>query len=177
VANLKQVGLAFRMWGNDHAERFPWAVSATEGGTLEFIATEEVFRHFQAASNELNSPKILHCRTDQDRVRATNFAAGFGNRNLSYFVCLDAGEPSPSKLLSGDHNLTGGVMNACGIMTLKPDATAGYTSEMHGGVGNVGLADGSVSQVTSLSLSRALRAITNESIRLAIPLVPRSQPR
>src|SRR6266436_1087396 len=24
VSNLKQVGLAFRMWSNDHQEKFPW---------------------------------------------------------------------------------------------------------------------------------------------------------
>src|SRR5256885_8186318 len=26
VSNLKQVGLAFRMWSNDHTELFPWYV-------------------------------------------------------------------------------------------------------------------------------------------------------
>src|SRR5438552_16274038 len=26
VSNLKQVGLAFRMWSNDHQEKFPWYI-------------------------------------------------------------------------------------------------------------------------------------------------------
>src|SRR3954463_6810991 len=26
VSNLKQVGLAFRMWSNDHNEKFPWYI-------------------------------------------------------------------------------------------------------------------------------------------------------
>src|SRR5258706_5397637 len=28
VSNLKQVGLAFRMWSNDHTDKFPWDVDA-----------------------------------------------------------------------------------------------------------------------------------------------------
>ena len=31
VSNLKQIGLAFRMWSNDHQERFPWLVDEWTG--------------------------------------------------------------------------------------------------------------------------------------------------
>src|SRR2546426_9574889 len=34
VSNLKQIGLAFRMWSNDHTEKFPWQGFTTEGGLV-----------------------------------------------------------------------------------------------------------------------------------------------
>ena len=35
VNNLKQVGLAFRVWALDHQDRFPFNVPAKEAGTME----------------------------------------------------------------------------------------------------------------------------------------------
>jgi len=34
VSNLKQIGLAFRMWSNDRQERFPWQVTVADGGAM-----------------------------------------------------------------------------------------------------------------------------------------------
>src|SRR2546423_15454568 len=45
VNNLRQVGLAFRMWASDHNEDFPWAVAQTNGGTKEFAPGTEAWRH------------------------------------------------------------------------------------------------------------------------------------
>ena len=73
VSNLKQIGLAFRMWSNDHGEKFPWSVSTTNGGTLEFAAKPEVFRHYLAVSNELTSPKVLKCPVDKKRTSASSW--------------------------------------------------------------------------------------------------------
>src|ERR1044071_3122629 len=61
VSNLKQIGLAWRMWSGDHSDKFPWEVKSADGGTAEFAETPETYRHFVAASNELNSPKVLAC--------------------------------------------------------------------------------------------------------------------
>ena len=49
LSNLKQVGLAFRMWSNDNDDQFPWMTS-TNGGTLKFTQSTNVFLHFRAAS-------------------------------------------------------------------------------------------------------------------------------
>src|SRR5947199_9158800 len=65
---LKQIGLGFRMWANDHGDRFPWSVPQSNGGTFEFAMSTQVRRHFQVASNELNSPKILVCPADPGRT-------------------------------------------------------------------------------------------------------------
>ena len=66
VSNLKQIGLAFRMWSNDNGEKFPMqsSVFSTNGGSMEFNFTGEVWRHYLVLSNELSNPKILVCPMD-----------------------------------------------------------------------------------------------------------------
>ncbi len=172
VSRLKQVGLAARMWSNDHEDRFPWAVSTNKGGTLEYAASAEVFRHFVAISNEVSSPKVLVCATDRERLRATTFATPLANSNLSYFVGLDADETRPQTILSGDRNIVGGVSNGAWLVFRTTNAPA-WTRELHNLEGNVALGDGSVGQFTSRMLSNqfqsALITQTNPVIRLAIP--------
>src|SRR5689334_19262365 len=67
VSHLKQVGLAFRVWANDHGDRFPWSVPQSNGGTFEFAMSTQIWRHFEIASNELNSPKKVVCPSDPGR--------------------------------------------------------------------------------------------------------------
>src|SRR5688572_20834462 len=60
VSNLNQIGLAFRIFSNDHEGRFPWAVSTNEGGALgNFVPSNAQI--FRSISNELSTPKILVC--------------------------------------------------------------------------------------------------------------------
>src|ERR1700733_11578551 len=59
VNNLKQVGLAFRLWSGDNGDMYPMqALSKKEYGLFELNATNG-FRYFQVMSNELSTPKIL----------------------------------------------------------------------------------------------------------------------
>jgi prepilin-type processing-associated H-X9-DG protein len=99
-------------------------------------------------------------------VPAKDFGPGFSNANLSYFVSLDAGETTPQMFLSGDRNLTNGLPVQDGILLLVPDRPAGFTSELHDGQGNVGLADGSVQGFSKARLREASVGMTN---RLAMP--------
>ncbi len=173
INNLKQVGLAFRLYANDHEDRFPWAVSTNlnetnTSGSRELINSPEVFRHYQAASNELVTPKVLVCQADKKRARATDFTK-FSNANLSYFVALDADGTKPQRLLSGDRNITGGVLSNRFLRLLWATNEVGWTTELHNRAGNVGLADGSVQQVTDRSLQRQLEASESPLNRLAIP--------
>jgi hypothetical protein len=70
VNNLKQVGLAFKIWALDNQDSFPFNVSTNNGGTLEWCAPDadgfdkNAFRHLMAMSNELSTPKILVCPED-----------------------------------------------------------------------------------------------------------------
>jgi len=172
---LKQVGIAYRLFAGDHDDTYPFALSIASGGTMEFTNSPQVFRHLQVMSNELVSPKILVCPQDTRKQRAGDFlltgtSSSFNhNRNLSYFVGLDADETKPERLLSGDRNITGGTLSNGFLRLLTPSTPAGWTSEIHKNAGNIGLADGSVIQTDALALRRQLRTNTLAVIRLAIP--------
>ncbi len=155
VNNLKQCGLAFRIWEGDHDNKMPMEISSDKGGTKDFDSGADAFRHFQVLSNELSTPKILICPADT-RTVAANFI-GLGNRNLSYFIGLDADEASPQRLLDGDRNIRGQNEPQNGVLMLTPGAPVYWTPEMHGNAGNVGLCDGSVQQLTTLQLQRAVQ--------------------
>jgi prepilin-type processing-associated H-X9-DG protein len=168
ASNLKQVGLAFCVWANDHDDKFPMAVSITKSGSMEYIETGEVYRHFQVMSNEVISPKILACSADRERKRATNLVS-FNNRNLSYFVGVEADESNPDMILSGDRNITGGASAKGHLLIFRTNSSAGWSKALHNTQGNVALADGSVQQVNIAALQKQIQRVTNE-FRLAIPL-------
>ena len=117
VSNLKQVGLAFRMWSNDHADKFPWTVDLPEGTHTGAAwpggAAGPNEQIFCSISNELSSPKVLACSSDTAVTKGTTFVGGpsatnpsglndVGPDNITYFVGLDADEGKPQTILSGD---------------------------------------------------------------------------
>lgn len=167
VNNLKQCGLAFRIWAGDNNDRYPMGVSNKFGGTLEWCDEGNAFRHFQVMSNELSTPKILVCPADT-RQPAASFIR-FQNQNLSYFVGLDATETNPQMLLTGDRNITNGLPPLHSVLKLPAAKAAGWTETLHGGVGNVGLADGSVQQLTTAMLRNILRNTGDATNRVALP--------
>jgi len=176
VSNLKQVGLAQRMWSNDHTERFPFQVDPPVPTAPNSDGTKglRVLDHYRAISNELTTPKVLACGSDPTRSRATAFvpppsgavsvtlltsSAG----QISYFVGLDADETRPQTILSGDRNArqgTGVPPNTDGRLTYtqNPNTDAGWNGELHQNQGNVGLGDGSAQQLTMLSLQKQVTA-------------------
>jgi type II secretory pathway pseudopilin PulG len=155
VNNLKQSGIAFRIWADDNSNLYPMTVSTNQGGTMEFDTGANTFRHFQIMSNELYTPKILICPADT-RVAAADFAR-LNNQNVSYFVGLDANDMSPQRLLDGDRNITGESDPKNGILKLVPGQPVSWTQDIHVNQGNVGLADGSVQQLSNARLREALQ--------------------
>lgn len=153
VSNLKQIGLASRIWEGDHGNYYPMAVSETNGGTMGFVNGLNAFRHFQVMSNELSTPKVLLCpaESDENRFTGTNFV-NFSNSNLSYFVGIVANDSNFTMILSGDHNITNGTSVRKGLLALTSNAPTGWTSEIHNKVGNILLADGSVQQESTIGL-------------------------
>ena len=168
MSNLKITGLGFRMWSYDHNDQMPMMVSTNRRGSLEFIATGEVIRHFLAISNELSSPKVLACADDEGVKRATNFSL-LTSKNVSYFVGLDADETKMQMLLSGDRNLTNGLPPNNHILQATGPDTFGWTKAIHNNAGNIGLADGSAAQTTTTTLRRQLTDPSNATNRLALP--------
>src|SRR5687768_5750921 len=117
VNNLKNVGLAFRIFATDNSDRFPFEIDRAEGGTAGVTNATEIWMHFTALSNELSTPKIVICPSDAGKVDATNWGNSFtngakggtgvgANTTLSYSVGLDAAETYPQSFLSSDRNMT-----------------------------------------------------------------------
>jgi prepilin-type processing-associated H-X9-DG protein len=169
VNNLKQSGLAFRIWAGDNNDQYPMVTPVANGGTKEFDIGADTFRHFQVMSNELSTPKILVCPEDT-RVAAVNFAR-LKNQNVSYFVALEANDANPQRLLDGDRNITGSSAPENGILKLVPGGPAGWTSALHNNQGNVGLADGSVQEFSNAGLRNALKnsGDPTNTWRIALP--------
>src|SRR5215207_5896494 len=57
TSQLKSIGLAFRLFANDHGDKYPFKVQNDRDGSSSFADSPEVFRHFQVASNELITPR------------------------------------------------------------------------------------------------------------------------
>jgi hypothetical protein len=178
--NLKQVGLAFRLWALDNNDQFPMQVSVTNGGVMELAETGSAYAVFLVMSNELNTPKILLCPEESNarRVAATTFGGTRARgvipfsptNNLSYFVGLDADEMNPSRILSGDdHFAVAKQKPAPGLFLLPTNAPIVWRDERHRKAGNIGLADGSVLWIATSGLQTALIQTGLATNRLALP--------
>jgi prepilin-type N-terminal cleavage/methylation domain-containing protein len=182
VNNLKQVGLAFRVWAGDNSDRYPMAVSSASGGAQEAVwsattatATtpiqDGVTNVFMVMSNELSTPKVLYCPSDSARNPSNVFSNILGG--VSFFICGDATEDYPQMILSGDRNIgtsTGPntpslTTNVSSSATLSAWVYSTYWAwtavDLHQKSGNLGLADGSAQQVTINGLQTAFANATN----------------
>jgi prepilin-type N-terminal cleavage/methylation domain-containing protein/prepilin-type processing-associated H-X9-DG protein len=123
VNNLKQIGIAFRIFAGDHESNFPQWVSTNDMGSSEYSSKpNEIWRTYQCLSNALSTPQILvsPCNDEQKRIIATTFSSTppkvvvknnpvvlFNtNLNVSYFFSLDADESAPRSLLAGNRGVT-----------------------------------------------------------------------
>ena len=170
--NLKQIGLSYRVWAGDNNDKYPMQVSITNGGTMELtnLGSQTALMNYLVMSNELSTPKILNCPSDEQHVPFQSFSAGFGNTNISYFVGLNAEQTFPQSILSGDDNLTvNGAAVPAGILAVPTNASVVWTAERHVKAGNIGLADGSAQQVTISGVNQAFQQTGFNTNRLAIP--------
>lgn len=80
--NLKQIGVAFRLFATDNGDRFPMNVTLAEGGSQDVISYQGkantkdtssafnplyTFHAYYAARNELGTPKVVACPADSGR--------------------------------------------------------------------------------------------------------------
>ena len=157
ISNLKQVALGLRLWGNDNAGNFPWAVDLTEGGSKD---APEWADHYRACSNELITPKILLCPTDQAKTLAKAWPILAGYDNVSYFAGLTAEESKPQTLLAGNGNIIGGGggVNLYWNQYVGSSIDATWENTLHRGTGNLALSDGSVRTLTTKALREQISA-------------------
>ena len=172
VSNLKQIAVGFRIWSNDHDDKFPWQVSMANTGTLELVNGPSVSPHCLIASNELYSPKILVCPSDSKRAKVIAWPE-FDDKRLSYFIGLNADETKPQAILSGDRNITGGVRVTNRVFQFTNNSVVGFTKDLHNQQGNIALGDGSAMQVSRSALGNQINAALlspdQPALRLAIP--------
>jgi prepilin-type processing-associated H-X9-DG protein len=154
------------------------------------------YKHFAAMSNELSTPKIVVCPSDQ-RTESTVFASNIvsstatknvipfnKNANVSYFVGLEADETHPQQFLSGDRNIIcptavparndqkTSLITLLGTNHVSSGTTqtgAYYTNTMHNLQGNVGMGDGSVQQFSSSRLKESLKNTDDARNQIAFP--------
>jgi len=142
VNNLKQVGLAFRVWEGDNNDKYPMAVSTSSGGSEEntwsannsstcvapsgttYLTAQNQYwvNTFMVMSNELSTPKILACPSDANRNQDNLFgwtnapASGTAPPGfpafVSFFICGDAADSYPQMILSGDRNIGTVALNS-----------------------------------------------------------------
>jgi prepilin-type processing-associated H-X9-DG protein len=188
VSNLKQINLALRIWEGDNNNQYPMLDSTNIHGGKEWIEAGNVAGCFQVVSNELSTPRILICPADRSHTVATNFDNDFNNSHISYFLSPDASETYPQMILDGDDNFElHGVVVKSGLFAAPSSAPIVWGPGRHGDVpvhhfwtrtphnfvGNLGFADGSVAEESSLGLQNALQYAVNGTPfmtnRFAIP--------
>jgi prepilin-type N-terminal cleavage/methylation domain-containing protein len=190
TSNLRQIGLGLKTWALDFNDRYPMQVPASEGGPPNQAAfntspygAQFMYQVFGVLSNELTTPKLLVCPSDERTAAPTlSIAAGntatstyLANGNVSLFVARDAREDNPQMLVVGDRNIVGqapgGAVpspvpgNGFGNVGAIPlgtnfnssTQTPAWTDKIHRGNGNVLMSDGSAQQVTSARLRELLR--------------------
>jgi type II secretory pathway pseudopilin PulG len=176
--NLKEIGMAYRLWAGDNGDLVPPQQTVKEGGWADLLTNADqgaiCWTNYAIMATDLvndlgQSPKLVICPADE-RTAAISFTNGFDNTHLSYFVGVSANDIFPQSIQGGDRNLgsgpdafrgygfspDGGKGNDVAIQTnslLKP---VSWSARMHsggyaGGYGNIVLADGSSQQTTSAS--------------------------
>lgn len=145
VNNLKNVGLAYRIWATDNNDLFPFQLSTNNGGSREL--TNDIAGQFRVLSNELSTPLIIVCPRERGK-EATNFTT-LQSPNISYFVGLDASDTNAASILAGDAGFSvNGTKPKSGILRLTATDQILYPKKFHKFTegANVALGDGSVHQ-------------------------------
>lgn len=166
VHNLKNVGLAFRIFATDHGDLFPAAVMLTNGiapGSIDALSV------YLTLSSELSTPKIVYCRADKKRVAAESFT-NLTTKNISYFASFDAAETDTEAFLAGDRNIqTNGVLVPTGPLVVSTNIALSWSKEIHNEQGDIAMGDGSVRQLSSARLKYAVGDQQLETNRLVFP--------
>jgi hypothetical protein len=146
--NLKQMALAEIVWAYDQGFDFPVQPSTNIAGFSHLLLEGGLARHYQLLSNELVSPVILACPSD-DRRPAGSFAQLTTN-HVSYFLNLDPAT-NRNSAIHGDRKLEFNPPRHGSVMTLSSGTSIRWSANIHGKQslpdGNLSYIDGSVSRV------------------------------
>ncbi len=172
--NLKEIAVGYRLWANDNSDKFPWALTITNNGTQ---GTSDWTDHYRVASNEFVTPKIIVCPSDQQKKVAANWRVLDGDRNISFFVGLDAEETKPASILTGDRNVYGGGggLDLLWNRGMGTSIDAAWLNSIHVNKGEIGLSDGSVQQTKTPALREQINAALqsgSQTVTFSLPRGP-----
>jgi hypothetical protein len=165
------------MFADDNSGRFPPKVSITAGGSMELIGSNSPNLHFQTLSNYLEGNwRVWHCPADQSKQPLTTDSV-LTDRNLSYFISVDAKPALTDAIHAGDRNLEVARQPvAPGLFSLTTNAAVGWTRDMHKvkhnfvwvECGNLLFVDGHV-QMSVANLPAVIQRQGLAANRLAVP--------
>ena len=171
--NQKQVGASLIMWADDHGEKFPSTVDVSDGGSKSQL---ETWLHFLTITNEVATPKVLHCPSDPAKQIASDFSSSatglrtLQNAAISYAIGTGAVPDRPAAHIAADRNLLGRDGQGCGpsaiygfITQLRVTDNPRWDSTMHVNAGNLVLADGSAHQFTQTGLAQQMGSTDDRS--------------
>src|SRR2546423_3354238 len=181
--NLRRIGVAFHVWSDSHQDRVPWQVSgpSPDGGTggVGNFLINNAWYHFTAISNELATPALLACPSDNGKVATTwDFGPGgflnANNRNnaLSYLVGCHAEIRLPNSVLSADRNILPdsnsqncslGFQFVAAINTGFSSSAAWQPNSMHASFGNMLFTGGNVAELSGAGLRKAVADPNNDN--------------
>jgi len=182
VNQLKQIGLALRMWANDNGDDFPWRIAVTNGGTLAALSSGSPpialagtpslvsqfaqpmwIDNFRICSNELVTPKILVDPTDKEKESVDRWEYASGD-TASYFYSPESTEKYPTMIVAGDRNVDGGGggYNPSWNTGMGNSIDPVLNSLLHVRAGNFLISDGSVQQFSTPALKEhmAIQLVT-----------------
>jgi prepilin-type N-terminal cleavage/methylation domain-containing protein len=173
VSNLRQAALGELTWVHDSEKSmFHWRVRIPDGTQGDALGANAWYQ-WAFISNQLQSPKILVCPADKEKVKwiANNWGMGSGGflnsayrpNSVSYFIGADAGyvggrtilEKAQTHVISGDRNIRYDSRGSCSVglgnlwyLNTRPMASGDWTNSIHMKRGNLAIGDGSVAQTT-----------------------------
>ena len=75
INNMKNIGLAFRIWAADHQDRFPFQASANQSGQPGEAGRHEFGADLPDSGQGVSTPTILVCPSDPSKRPAKSFAS------------------------------------------------------------------------------------------------------
>ena len=148
VNNLKQVGLAFRIWEGDNNDRYPMAVGLSSGGANTFLShgvsgvpstPANGFcpgMVYMVMSNELSSAKILFCPSDNIHTANNGYATNFTYQDLLN-ISTTPGNPLNGAIVQNGE-VAGGTANSKISYFINADATEANPQDIMTGDDNIG---------------------------------------
>jgi competence protein ComGC len=161
--NLRLLGRAITLWGDDRDGLPPWITFVSRGGTRPDGAVKagSAWFEFSTLSNELVTPRLLACPADTGVKLASEFsnlggrgymATGMRALATSYTINMDNLGNVPERAVTGDRNLRSDGLTQCGqgvnnadlINLAQGQNPVLWTNAVHGLQGHFVRTDGSV---------------------------------